>query len=197
MCGELKLTNILGRTKDAEASLSWYRQSSNVKKELLMIQNNVHLQQSEKKGIMNVITSKVTKKSLFICAGLLTFQLTSGITPLLAYTAVIVENSHFPISDNAFLIIMSVVKIGSSLLAFFPADNFGRRPTLLISAAITTMALLGLGIFFHLQNLKVDVSSITCIPPICLIIYMIGFVIGLGTVPHIMISEVIKVVSLN
>lgn len=156
-----------------------------------MIQNNVRLQQSEKRVFVNLLTNKVTKKSLYICAGLLTFQLASGITPLLAYTAVIVEKSNFPMSDNAFLFVMSVVKFGASLLAFFPADYLGRRPTLLISALVVMIALLGLGIFFQLQNLEVDVSSITCVPPICLIIYMIGFVIGLGTVPYVMISEVL------
>lgn len=181
-----------GRRKEAEASLCWYRQRPDVKEELGKIQHDVNLQQlEEKKGIMDLIYDRVTRKSLFICTGLLTFQQTSGGTAILAYTSIIFEKAKFEvITVETSLIILSIVKLSSGLVAFFCADCLGRRPTLITSSIITTLALIGIAVFFHLQYLNVDVTGLSWMPLALILVYMLGSVLGLGIIPYVMIGEV-------
>lgn len=174
--------------------MSWYRRRPDVQEELGKIQHDVNLQKlEEKKGIMDLIYNRVTRKSLFICTGLLTFQQTSGGTAILAYTSIIFEKANFQaITVDTSLVILSIVKLSSGLIAFFFADCLGRRPTLITSSVITTLSLLGIAVFFHLQYLEIDATGLSWMPLALILVYMLGSVLGLGIIPYVMIGEVIR-----
>ena len=66
-------------------------------------------------------------------------------------------------------------------------DKLGRRFFLIAGTSILTVALVGLGIFFASSSIQ---HSVGWLALVCLLVYIMGFAMGLGPVFWLMISEI-------
>lgn len=63
---------------------------------------------------------------------------------------------------------------------------------LLVSTTIDALSLLTLGIYFLLkEQLGRDVSSVSWLPLVCLVVYIAAYCLGIGPLPWIVMSEVL------
>ena len=65
-----------------------------------------------------------------------------------------------------------------ALAAAAIVDKAGRKPLLIISAAMMSISLIALGSYFKLKESNYDVSNIGLLPLVSLIAFMIAFSIG-------------------
>ena len=71
-------------------------------------------------------------------------------------------------------------------------DRLGRRALLLISEIFSTIALVSLGTFFYIQENDLETSlTLGWLPVTSLIVFMAGYAVGLGSLPWLMMGEIV------
>lgn len=115
----------------------------------------------------------------------------SGVIAIQSYMAEIFEGTDSFISPSVAAIVCSTVQLISGIFASAFVDRFGRKPLLLVSSSGTAVALFSVGLYFFLQNyIKCDVSSISWLPLVSIMFFMIAQPIGVGTLAYVFISEI-------
>ena len=77
-----------------------------------------------------------------------------------------------------------------TILSVLLVDSSGRRPLLLGSCLLTAVGMAGLGTYFYLEDNGIDTSSVTWLPLVSMITFIIGFAFGLGPLPWLINSEI-------
>lgn len=147
------------------------------------------VQCAEKKNILTLFKVKSNRKPLLIVIGLRTFQQLSGYTAITFYVQIIFESiSSISLPANIvtliYFLIQCIVTITSSILL----DRTGRKPLLIISAIGCAVSLILQAIFYHLGE-KNDLSHLNVIPLFCLILFIVSYCLGMGTIPTLMLGE--------
>lgn len=106
----------------------------------------------------------------------------SGINYVLTNLNDIYGGANFSISTNVASILTSLGGTVGCIISTFVIEKFGRRPTWIISAFIQTGAL----VLFWLQAL---LKGPAILQVIALIVYIIGFGIGFGPIPWMIVPE--------
>ena len=60
-----------------------------------------------------------------------------------------------------------------------------------MSSIFMILALICLGTFFYMKNIKVDVSSFGWLPLSSFVVYVVGFSLGFGPIPWLMMGEIL------
>lgn len=81
----------------------------------------------------------------------------------------------------------------STFVAAAVIDKLGRKMLLYISAISMCATLFTFGTFFYVKHNGVDVSAYGWIPLMSLIVYVIGFSLGFGPIPWLMMGEILPV----
>lgn len=69
-------------------------------------------------------------------------------------------------------------------------DKAGRKPLLFLSDLFMAISTAFLGLYFYLQSINYDVSSITWLPILSISVFTMMFAIGYGPIPWVFIGEV-------
>ncbi|XP_031348533.1 facilitated trehalose transporter Tret1-like [Photinus pyralis] len=134
---------------------------------------------------------KVNRRSLLIVIALRMTQEFSGVVAFTFYAQTIFEEAGDAISPLLSTVIFYVVQIVFSFISSLFVDKIGRRPLLITSTVGSGVTLLGGGIFFLMRDVVVlDTASITWLPTVILIIFIISFSLGLQTMPLFIGSEI-------
>ena len=158
----------------------------NANEELVEIEDAIATQ--EKLSCVEVL-KELPKRNVYLpfllVILLMFFQQFSGINALNFYSAEDLQKAGFG-SNSPFLALMTVGI--TSLLATFAntliVDLFGRKVLLITSALLMTASSFGLGLVMRQPDLKV-------IAIVSVIVFQIGFCIGYGATPWIMLPELI------
>ncbi|CAH1375889.1 unnamed protein product, partial [Tenebrio molitor] len=145
----------------------------------------------QKENFFDLFKSKVYIKGLVISLVLIIAQQLSGVNAVLFYTQEIFEAAGANgMSPEISSIIIGLVIFLSSFGTLFLSDRLGRRLLILISLLGVFFTHLAFGIFFYLQSsTEVDVTPISWLPLLSLIVYFVLFVIGIGPLPWTVSSE--------
>ncbi|KAL1465303.1 hypothetical protein WDU94_004886 [Cyamophila willieti] len=130
-------------------------------------------------------------RPLLISIGLMFFQQMSGINAVIFYTVKIFKDAGSTIDVNYCTIIVGVVNLLSTLIATAFIDRLGRKILLYISSTAMCLTLATLGTFFYYKHLGHDVSELGWLPLLSFVIYVIGFSIGFGSIPWLMMGEIL------
>ncbi|XP_028048848.1 facilitated trehalose transporter Tret1 isoform X2 [Monomorium pharaonis] len=185
-----------GKTKMSRKSLQWLRgKDTDITDELTMIEK-IHQEylDSERSGSQNVISELSKSKHLrplLISLGLMLFQQMSGINAVIFYTVQIFQDAGSTIDENISTIIIGIVNFISTFVAASVIDKLGRKMLLYISAVLMALTLFSLGGFFYVKSLDVDVTAFGWLPLVSLIVYVIGFSLGFGPIPWLMMGEIL------
>ncbi|XP_078049843.1 trehalose transporter 1 isoform X1 [Augochlora pura] len=184
-----------GKTKNARKSLQWLRgRDTDITEELTAVEKlHVDSERNGSQGAFMELFNKNHLKPFMISLGLMFFQQFSGINAVVFYTVRIFEDAGSNIA-NLSAIIVGIVNFISAFVAAAVIDRLGRKILLYISAVSMVLTLISLGGFFYVKDvLKSDVSTIGWLPLASLIIYMIGFSLGFGPIPWLMMGEILPV----
>lgn len=92
------------------------------------------------------------------------------------------------IDGNLATIIVGFVQLASNVLSLFVVDRSGRKPLLIASASIMCVSMAFMGVAFHLN--AIGNHDYGYVPLVSLIVFMIGFSIGFGSIPFLLMGEI-------
>ncbi|CAB3365739.1 Hypothetical predicted protein [Cloeon dipterum] len=180
--------------REAERSLQRLRGAGcYIDEELRQMQTALDRQRAEAttqmEAFKSIFTEKAARKALLIGLGLMLFQQLSGINAVIFYTVSIFEAAGSTLSPSVSTIIVGIVQVVVSFIATLLVDRAGRRVLLLVSASVMALCLAALGVYFHLLDTDVDVTSYGLIPLASVVLFIVMFSVGFGPIPWTMLGE--------
>lgn len=85
------------------------------------------------------------------------------------------------------------MNFASTFVATALIDRLGRKILLYISSVAMIVTLFTLGGFFYAKTHGADMSSIGFLPLVSFVVYVIGFSLGFGPIPWLMMGEILPV----
>ncbi|KAM3967504.1 trehalose transporter BmTRET1 [Aphomia sociella] len=181
-----------GRIEEARKALQWLRgKHISIDKEmrdLTRLQAESNLVGGNMYG---QLFSRRFMPAILISLGLMVFQQFSGINAVIFYAESIFQMSGSSIDKNLSSIIIGLVNFVSTFIATALIDRLGRKILLYISSTSMIITLITLGSYCYLKVTGVDVSAYGWLPLACLVIYVLGFSIGFGPIPWLMLGEIL------
>ncbi|GAU36000.1 hypothetical protein TSUD_211370 [Trifolium subterraneum] len=128
--------------------------------------------------------------------GLLVLQQLSGINGVLFYSTSIFANAGIS-SSSAATVGLGAIQVIATGIATWLVDKSGRRVLLIISSSLMTASLLVVSIAFYLEGVVSKDSEyfsiLGIISVVGLVVMVIGFSLGLGPIPWLIMSEILPV----
>ncbi|XP_072752944.1 facilitated trehalose transporter Tret1 isoform X2 [Anoplolepis gracilipes] len=185
-----------GKSKMARKSLQWLRgKTADITEELSMIekihQEYLEIERNSSQSTFSELMKRNNLKPLLISLGLMLFQQMSGINAVIFYTVQIFKDAGSTIDENLSTIIIGIVNFIATFVAAAVIDRLGRKMLMYISAVSMAVTLFALGGFFYAKSLDMDVDAFGWLPLVSLIVYVIGFSLGFGPIPWLMMGEIL------
>jgi sugar porter (SP) family MFS transporter len=176
-----------GREDDAREVLSRYRDSEDdVDREVDEIK-----QVAESEASVRDLLAKGVRRMLVVGVGLAIFQQIVGINTVIYYAPTILkfagQQDTGALTQSVFI---GCTNVFFTIVAILLLDRLGRRFFLVAGTATLTAALVGLGIFFASPGVQ---NAVPWLALACLLVYIMGFAVGLGPVFWLMISEIFPI----
>jgi len=175
-----------GREDDAREVLGRYRDEDAVDDELKEIKDV-----AASEGSVRDLLKKGVRTMLLVGVGLAVFQQIVGINTVIYYAPTILkfagQQNTGALTQSVYIGLTNVV---FTVVAILLLDKLGRRFFLIAGTALLTAALVGLGAFFEFGGIR---SAVPWLALACLLIYIVGFAVGLGPVFWLMISEIFPI----
>ncbi|XP_055628364.1 facilitated trehalose transporter Tret1-2 homolog isoform X2 [Toxorhynchites rutilus septentrionalis] len=149
--------------------------------------NRTTIDKKEKPFSRNQLCRREVLAPLGIGLALLSIQQLSGIDAVIFFTVDIFRSAGSSMDGHLATIIVGAVQVLSNLSALFVVDRSGRKPLLITSGVVMSLAMASMGLAFHLNSI-----GNTCfgyLPLASLIIFMIGFSVGFGCIPFLLMGE--------
>ncbi|XP_018579892.1 facilitated trehalose transporter Tret1 [Anoplophora glabripennis] len=180
-----------GKHEEAKRSLQKFRSTDDVASELKEISSAIEKQMAEKGRIQDIVLIKNNRKAMLIMTVLNAAQQLSSINVILMNMHTILEaaGSIYMESSSAAILFAALMLSAATTASFF-IDKFGRKKLLIISSVLTGFCLLSLAIYFNLQYIGYNVSSISWIPIASVMVYAFVYKFGLGMVPIVITAEI-------
>ncbi|XP_053689254.1 facilitated trehalose transporter Tret1 [Sabethes cyaneus] len=182
-----------GRDDRARKALQWLRgKKADVDPELKgIIKSHQDAERHASKSAMLDLLKKSNLKPLLISLGLMFFQQLSGINAVIFYTVQIFQDAGSTIDENLCTIIVGLVNFIATFIATMLIDRLGRKMLLYISDVAMIITLMTLGGFFYAKNSGQDVSQVGWLPLAAFVIFVLGFSLGFGPIPWLMMGEIL------
>ncbi|KAL2662614.1 hypothetical protein AAZV13_02G050800 [Glycine max] len=133
---------------------------------------------------------------LMVGIGLLVLQQLSGINGVLFYSTTIFANAGISSSEAA-TVGLGAVQVIATGISTWLVDKSGRRLLLMISSSVMTVSLLIVSIAFYLEGVVSEdshlFSMLGIVSVVGLVVMVIGFSLGLGPIPWLIMSEILPV----
>ncbi|XP_073957880.1 facilitated trehalose transporter Tret1-like isoform X2 [Choristoneura fumiferana] len=181
-----------GRTEDARKALIWLRgKNAKIDNEIRDIALS-DAETDDKDSTAKELFTKKYMKSICISLGLMAFQQLSGINAVIFYTVQIFRMAGSSVDENLSTIIVGIVNFASTFIATALIDRCGRKMLLYISSVTMIVTLAVLGTFFYVRDIRhLDVGTLGWLPLTCLMVYLLGFSMGFGPIPWLMMGEIL------
>lgn len=96
------------------------------------------------------------------------------------------------IDENWCSIIVGLVNLGTVFVGSVLIDRLGRKILLYASSILMVFTITPLGVYFILkEHTNYPLDHLGWIPLTCFVVYIIGFAIGFGPVPWLMMGEIL------
>uniref|UniRef100_U5EJ99 Facilitated trehalose transporter Tret1 n=1 Tax=Corethrella appendiculata TaxID=1370023 RepID=U5EJ99_9DIPT len=182
-----------GSEERARNALQWLRgKKADVEPELKgIIKSHCEAERHASQGALLDLMKKCNLKPLSISLGLMFFQQLSGINAVIFYTVSIFKDAGSTIDGNLCTIIVGIVNFIATFIATLLIDRLGRKVLLYISDVAMILTLFILGAFFYMKNSGADVSAVGWLPLASFVIFVLGFSLGFGPIPWLMMGEIL------
>lgn len=186
---------LMGDEEKATRSLIWFRDGNvdAIKREI--DEMKLSLEVSRKAAnFRELFTTSVDKKGFTILMMIVTVRVLSGNSVIMVFATHIFEQiPDVSFSPDNITITLGLVTFAGSVVSTVFSDYIGRRPLLLISCVGSLFCHLFTGTyFFLLTNTSVDVSGLSWLPPISIILYSGFYCVGMNPVSIAYTSELFR-----
>lgn len=147
------------------------------------------LEKNKNESIFTLFTSKRLIKAFIISLALVGFQQLSGINAVLFYAQEIFGASGSDLKAEYASIIIGAVQFITSFITPLFVDRLGRKLLLYFSAIGMLLSETLLGVYFYLKDDNQDVSSISWLPILSLVSYILTYNCGFGPLPWAVMGE--------
>ncbi|KAF7274537.1 hypothetical protein GWI33_012807, partial [Rhynchophorus ferrugineus] len=173
------------RYDEAKESLKRLRATNaDLDKELQEINTGIERQKLEKGRPQDLFLIPSNRKAIVIMTVLNGGQHMASISVMYMNLHPILNAAgSIYLNNNITAIVFALIMLFASMFACFTIDKFGRKVILIVSSFLSALCLLALAVYFHLQYMKYDVSAVSWIPIVSVLIYAGAFKYGLGLVP--------------
>lgn len=180
-----------GRRDEARVSLQKLRGIDNVEGELNEIEAGVQRQMSESCSWKELWTIKSNRRGLMAGLFLRGSQQLSGMATMTTYTQYIFTKSGQSLGAAESTIIFSSLMLVGTILMIPLLNKVGRRLPFIISLIGCSITLAFLSAYFYvdLNAQSVDLSSVSWLPLLGMVVYLVWFCFGIATIPTLMLSE--------
>jgi facilitated trehalose transporter len=103
----------------------------------------------------------------------------------------LLQDAGSSIDSNLSTIVVGIVNFGSTFVATALIDRLGRKMLLYMSSVSMIVSLMTLGGFFYMKNNDLDTASLGWLPLTSFVVYVIGFSLGFGPIPWLMMGEIL------
>ncbi|HET8559951.1 MAG TPA: sugar porter family MFS transporter [Marmoricola sp.] len=174
-----------GRVDEARKVLERTRTESDVDQEL---ENISDVTEKESGWTVRDLFRSRVRPLMLVGIGLAVFQQFVGVNTVIYFASTILHYTGASTSSAVLLaVFVGVTNFVVTIVAILVMDWVGRRGLLITGTAILCVALVVLGAYFQFSALSQGASWLGLV---CVIVYIIGFAIGLGPVFWLMISEI-------
>lgn len=139
-------------------------------------------------SIRDLLSVKANRNGFIISIMLMFFQQFSGINAVIFFAGQIFESTGSTISASTSSIIIGVVQVLMTFASTVLVERAGRKVLLIQSSTVMCLCLTALGAYFHLRASGRDVSSISFVPLLSLVLFIITFSLGYGPIPWMMMG---------
>ncbi|KAK7867294.1 hypothetical protein R5R35_002121 [Gryllus longicercus] len=190
---------LLGRGRDAEAAraLRWFRGGADPEFELLRMRATLNTAPSRasaasvdalrRGGLRRALApDRAGARALLVVLGLMAVQQLSGINAVIFYLSAIFANAGSALSPAVAAIVAGVVQVLATASGAALSDRAGRRPLLLLSAAVMALCLGTLGCCYQWPH-----ALPGWLPLLTVALFLVVFSLGFGPVPWLMMGELL------
>ena len=180
-----------GKTQEAMEAMIWLRGGNReaAEEEISKLSAVVEESKSKQTTIKALVSSRGTRRALFICMFFGAAQQLSGIYPIMNYCISLFESAGGSISPNTASVIMTSVQLLGSITSSIFLDILGRRILMIGSEIVMAASLGSLGTYFFLQYHNFDISYLGFLPIVGVSLYVLFLSVGLGSVTYVMMAE--------
>ncbi|XP_030761668.1 facilitated trehalose transporter Tret1-like isoform X1 [Sitophilus oryzae] len=145
----------------------------------------------EQGNLLDIFRNKGSVKAFIIGSGLVFFQQASGINAVLFFAQNIFQDAGSTLKANYCSMIIGAVQFGTSFITPLVSNLFGRKTLLILSGVGMCLSESVLGIYDILKDSDADkVSSLSFLPIISLVLYIITYNVGYGPLPWAIVAEI-------
>ncbi|XP_045474578.1 facilitated trehalose transporter Tret1-like [Harmonia axyridis] len=180
------------RKEEAKKSLMQLRglEGPQIEEELTDIAAAIARQKKETGRPLDLILVKSNRKAATIMTILNAAQHMAGVTVITMNVHLILTAAEsIYLSPETSAILFGAVMLVATIICLLLIDMFGRKILLINSALLSGITLLTMAVFFHLKHNGVDVSAVSWIPIVCVMMFAAFFKSGLGIIPIVMTAE--------
>ena len=157
---------------------------------LIILENR----KSNKMVLKQLFVNRHNRRDLLLTSSMFVIQLFSGILVVNFYTEEILSYSDTFMDPGVQVMIVAGIDTIACVSVTFVIDRFERKYLFFFSGFLCAISLGKIGLFFFMKlYLKIDVSSITWLPLLGLVLYKVSFSLGMGPIPDILIGELFPV----
>ncbi|RZC32123.1 facilitated trehalose transporter Tret1-like [Asbolus verrucosus] len=178
------------RVEEARSSLQRLRAREDVDAELASLTSDVRRQMAEKGRFRDLLTIRSNRTATVVMVILRFLQQFSGVSSFTFYAQLLFKEATDAIPQHWAAILMMVIQAIFTLIAVLVVDVVGRKPMILTSIGGCCLSLVFNAVFFGVRDWSdVDVSSLTVLPLVGLIVFMVFFASGLGSAVNLLLGE--------
>lgn len=179
-----------GKEDKARAALQFYR-GPNYDVEPEMKEMHQYIEKGDENAWV-VFKKKASIKASLMLLVLHVGQQLSGINAVMFFAHEIFEQAGSDLSAGISSIILGVVQIVATAICTVVVDRLGRKILWFFSISTMIVCLILLGIFFLIKEYNPDKAKDAGILPLMsLCVYLVGFSLGSGPLPWVMLGELL------
>lgn len=176
------------KVEEAKKNLQWLRgEKVDINAEIAAMEKAIL--EEGKGGIADMFKTSGNVKAFVIVAGLIFFQQFSGINAVLSNAEYIFKQAKTPLDPAICTIMLGAVQLISSFLSMALIDKLGRKLLLLVSGLGMVLTEVPLGVYIFLNKHDVDVSGISFLPILSLVLFILTYNVGMGSLPWTVMGE--------
>ncbi|XP_059652554.1 sugar transporter ERD6-like 5 [Cornus florida] len=183
---------MIGKEKESEATLQRLRgEKFDISQEAAEIKEYTEILQGLSQSRILDLFERRYAHSLIVGVGLMLLVQFGGNCGIAFYAGSIFEaaGSSASVGTTA----MAIIQIPCSFLGLYSMDKFGRRPLLMVTAAVTCLGAFLVGLAFLLQDFQQLKELTAALVLSGILVFSVGFSTGVGGTPWVIMSEIFPI----
>ncbi|KAJ0173436.1 hypothetical protein K1T71_010585 [Dendrolimus kikuchii] len=178
------------RTYSARKALQWLRgKNYNIENEIQDLR--LFQREADQTNVFKQMFHMRYISTVLISLGLMLFQQFSGKDVIYYGSRVMIQKSSGRAEVQSFTNILGITSVVSTFVAVVLIDLIGRKILLYISSGSMIASFVTLVSYVHIHDGTSDNTSVGWLPEACILLHMAGFSLGFGSIPWLMLGEIL------